>query len=56
MLGMLIKKEITETVLDFRFVIVTLLCVVLIPLGMYVSRTCRSLQMCCFSLYLLLHS
>jgi ABC-type transport system involved in multi-copper enzyme maturation permease subunit len=38
MLGTLIKKEITETVLDFRFVIVTLLCVVLIPLGMYVSR------------------
>ena len=38
MLGILIKKEITETVLDFRFVIVTLLCVVLIPLGMYVSR------------------
>jgi len=38
MLGILIKKEITETVLDFRFVIVTLLCVVIIPLGMYVSR------------------
>ena len=38
MLGILIKKEITETVLDFRFVIVTLLFVVLIPLGMYVSR------------------
>ena len=38
MLGILIKKEIAETVLDFRFVIVTLLCVVLIPLGMYVSR------------------
>ena len=38
MLGILIKKEIAETILDFRFVIVTLLCVVLIPLGMYVSR------------------
>jgi len=38
MLGTLIKKEIAETVLDLRFVIVTLLCVVLIPLGMYVSR------------------
>lgn len=38
MLGILIKKEITETILDLRFVIVTLLCVVLIPLGMYVSR------------------
>ena len=38
MLGTLIKKEIRETILDLRFVIVTLLCVVLIPLGMYVSR------------------
>ncbi len=38
MLRILIKKEITETILDLRFVIVTLLCVVLIPLGMYVSR------------------
>jgi ABC-type transport system involved in multi-copper enzyme maturation permease subunit len=38
MLGILIKKEITETILDLRFVIVTLLCMVLIPLGMYVSR------------------
>jgi len=37
MLGILIKKEIIETILDLRFVIVTLLCVVLIPLGMYVS-------------------
>ncbi|MFX0204201.1 MAG: ABC transporter permease, partial [Candidatus Hodarchaeota archaeon] len=37
-LGILIKKEVTETILDFRFVIVMLLCVVLIPLGMYVSR------------------
>ena len=34
----LIMKEITETVLDLRFVVATLLCVVLIPLGMYVSR------------------
>lgn len=34
----LIRKEIIETMLDLRFVIATLLCVVLIPLGMYVSR------------------
>ena len=34
----LIRKEIVETMLDLRFTIVTLLCVVLIPLGMYVSR------------------
>jgi ABC-type transport system involved in multi-copper enzyme maturation permease subunit len=38
MLGILIKKEIIETILDLRFTIVTLLCVVIIPLGMYVSR------------------
>lgn len=38
MLKTLIKKEIAATVLDMRFVIATLLCVVLIPLGMYVSR------------------
>ena len=38
MLGTLIKKEITETILDLRFVVATLLFVVLIPLGMYVSR------------------
>jgi len=38
MLGTLIKKEVTETILDLRFVIATLLFVVLIPLGMYVSR------------------
>jgi len=38
MLGILIKKEVIETILDLRFVIVTLLCIVLIPLGMYVSR------------------
>lgn len=37
MLGTLIKKEIIETILDLRFVIATLLCLVLIPLGMYVS-------------------
>ena len=37
MLKTLIRKEITETILDLRFVIATLLCVVLIPLGMYVS-------------------
>jgi ABC-type transport system involved in multi-copper enzyme maturation permease subunit len=34
----LIKKEIATAVLDLRFVIAALLCVVLIPLGMYVSR------------------
>ena len=34
----LVAKEILETILDLRFTIVTLLCVVLIPLGMYVSR------------------
>ncbi|MHC4324226.1 MAG: hypothetical protein ACYSUX_08130, partial [Planctomycetota bacterium] len=38
MLKTLIKKEITATIFDLRFVIATLLCVVLIPLGMYVSR------------------
>ncbi len=38
MFGVLVGKEIAETVLDLRFVIATLLCVVLIPLGMYVSR------------------
>lgn len=38
MIGTLVKKEVTETVLDLRFAIVTLLCVVLIPPGMYVSR------------------
>jgi len=37
MLKTLITKEITETILDLRFVVATLLCVVLIPLGMYVS-------------------
>ena len=34
----LIRKEIVETILDLRFTIVMLLCIVLIPLGMYVSR------------------
>ncbi|MBN1506550.1 MAG: ABC transporter permease subunit, partial [Sedimentisphaerales bacterium] len=38
MFGTLLAKEILETVLDLRFVVATLLCVVLIPLGMYVSR------------------
>ena len=37
MLKTLIKKEITAAIFDLRFVIATLLCVVLIPLGMYVS-------------------
>ncbi len=34
----MIKKEIVTTVLDLRFVIASLLFLVLIPLGMYVSR------------------
>ena len=34
----LVGKEIAETMLGFRFAIATLLCIVLIPLGMYVSR------------------
>lgn len=34
----LVAKEVAETVLDLRFVITTLLCLVLIPLGMYLSR------------------
>ncbi len=38
MFGTLVAKEILETVLDLRFVVATVLCVVLIPLGMYVSR------------------
>lgn len=38
MLGTLIKKEITETILDLRFWVVTALFLILIPLGMYVSR------------------
>jgi len=38
MFGALVGKEITETVLNLSFVIATFLCVVLIPLGMYVNR------------------
>jgi ABC-2 type transport system permease protein len=38
MLATLIKKEIVSTILDLRFVIASLLFLVLIPLGMYVSR------------------
>jgi ABC-type transport system involved in multi-copper enzyme maturation permease subunit len=38
MLGALIKKEIVSTILDLRFIIASLLFLVLIPLGMYVSR------------------
>jgi ABC-type transport system involved in multi-copper enzyme maturation permease subunit len=38
MLRTLIGKELVETMLDLRFVIVTVLFLVLIPLGMYVGR------------------
>jgi len=38
MLKTLIRKEIAETILDFRFWIVTALFLILIPLGRYVSR------------------
>jgi ABC-type transport system involved in multi-copper enzyme maturation permease subunit len=38
MLKTLIRKEITETILDLRFWIVTALFLILIPRGMYVSR------------------
>ena len=38
MFAALIKKEIVSTILDLRFVIASLLFLVLIPLGMYVSR------------------
>ena len=38
MLWILIKKEILETVLDLRFVVASLLCLVFFPLGMYVNR------------------
>lgn len=38
MLRTLIAKEIAETVLGLRFIATTLLCLLLIPLGMYVSR------------------
>jgi len=48
MLKTLIKKEITATVLDMRFVIATLLCVVLIPLGMYVSRKDYELRLAAY--------
>lgn len=34
----LLRKEITETILDLRFLIVAVLFMVLIPLGMYVGR------------------
>lgn len=34
----LVSKEIAETMLGFRFAVATLLCVVLIPLGMYFAR------------------
>jgi len=37
MLNVLIKKELLENMLSFRFLITLLLCVVLIPLGIYVS-------------------
>ncbi|MCF7975503.1 MAG: ABC transporter permease [Phycisphaerae bacterium] len=37
MLRVLIRKEITETILDLRFMATALLCVVLIPLGMLVN-------------------
>jgi ABC-type transport system involved in multi-copper enzyme maturation permease subunit len=38
MLGTLIKKEVIETILDLRFWVVTVLFLILIPMGMYVSR------------------
>ena len=38
MFGTMIKKEIVSTILDLRFIIASLLFLVLIPLGMYVSR------------------
>ena len=38
MLKTLIRKEITETILDLRFWIVTALFLILIPLGTYISR------------------
>jgi ABC-type transport system involved in multi-copper enzyme maturation permease subunit len=37
MLKTIIKKEMLDSILSFRFFIATLLCVVLIPLGMYVN-------------------
>lgn len=44
----LIKKEIAATILDMRFVIAALLCVVLIPLGMYVSRKDYELRLAAY--------
>ena len=38
MFGTLLRKEIVETILDLRFVVVMVLFMVLIPLGMYVGR------------------
>ncbi len=43
MLKAVIKKEILGMMLDLRFIIATLLCVVLIPLGMYVS--CKNYEL-----------
>jgi ABC-type transport system involved in multi-copper enzyme maturation permease subunit len=37
MLKIIIKKEVLEAILSFRFVVATLLCLVLVPLGMYVN-------------------
>ena len=37
MLKTLILKEIHETIINMRFLIAALICIVLIPLGMYVS-------------------
>lgn len=37
MIGTLIKKELLEHMLSFRFIITLILCVVLIPLGIFVS-------------------
>jgi ABC-type transport system involved in multi-copper enzyme maturation permease subunit len=37
MLSTLLLKEIHETIITYRFLIATLLCLILIPLGMYVS-------------------
>ena len=38
MLETLIREEITETILDLRFWFVAVLFLILLPLGMYVSR------------------
>lgn len=37
MLGTLIKKEILEAILSLRFLLATVLCLILIPVGMYVN-------------------